>query len=282
MNIVTTVDELRQQLKDWRQSGDHTALVPTMGNLHQGHMGLIELAREHAERIIVSIFVNPTQFDDDSDFERYPRTLDRDKARLKRAGVDMLFIPEVDTMYPFGTDNATSVSVPILGEEFCGSSRPGHFNGVTSVVNRLFSLVQPDVAIFGQKDYQQQIIIRRMTEDLSLPIRIVTGETVRDDDGLALSSRNQYLTEDERTIAPKLYAALQVIGNELQAGKRDYEGLESAATKELNGAGFEVDYVEIRRAENLNPPNRDCDELVVLAAAQLGVARLIDNIVVSV
>ena len=170
-----------------------------MGNLHQGHIALVELAREHAERVIVSIFVNPTQFGEGEDYEDYPRTLERDTRRLKKVGADMIFAPDVDTMYPFGLDTATIVSVPGLTENFCGALRPGHFDGVTSVVARLFAMVMPDVAVFGQKDYQQQLVIRHMTADLSLPINIITAETVRDDDGLALSSRNSYLTDEERS-----------------------------------------------------------------------------------
>ena len=279
---VTTVDELREQLRDWRASGDHIALVPTMGNLHDGHISLIDLAREHAEKVVVSVFVNPTQFSKGEDFETYPRTLDRDERRLKRHGVDLLFTPDVDALYPFGSDTATSVSVPALGDNFCGNSRPGHFDGVTSVVSRLFGLVQPDTAVFGQKDYQQQLIIRRMTRDLGYPVRIVTGETVREDDGLALSSRNQNLSDDEREKAPMLFEAMSDIGRALQAGKRDFGELEDNALQQLKGAGFEPDYVSIRRAEDLSVPDRDCDELVVLAAATLGTTRLIDNIVVSV
>jgi pantoate--beta-alanine ligase len=253
-----------------------------MGNLHSGHISLIDLAREHAERTVVSVFVNPTQFSKGEDFETYPRTLDRDERHLKRHGVDLLFTPDVDTMYPFGSDSATSVSVPVLGDEFCGNARPGHFDGVTSVVSRLFGLVQPDTAVFGQKDYQQQLIIRRMTRDLGYPVRIVTGETVREDDGLAMSSRNQYLSDDERGKAPMLFQVLSEIGRALQAGKRDFNELEDGALQQLGDAGFESDYVSIRRAEDLSVPDRDCDELVVLTAAKLGTTRLIDNVVVSV
>ena len=175
MLIVETVESLREPLGEWRQSGEHIALVPTMGNLHEGHLSLIRLAREHAERVVVSIFVNPTQFGEGEDFEQYPRTLERDKRMLKKAIADLLFVPDVDTMYPFGIDNATSITVPVLTAEFCGAFRPGHFDGVTSVVSRLISLVQPDVAVFGQKDYQQLLVIKRMVDDLNLPIRIVSG-----------------------------------------------------------------------------------------------------------
>lgn len=253
-----------------------------MGNLHKGHLSLVKLARRHAERVVVSIFVNPTQFGEEEDFEKYPRSLERDKRSLKRLNTDLLFAPDVETMYPFGIDNATSVTVPVLTDEFCGAFRPGHFEGVTSVVSRLFSLVQPDVAVFGQKDYQQQLVIRRLVEDLSLPIEIVCAPTQREQDGLAMSSRNQYLNAEERAVAPKLFVILNQVGSELETGKRNYEELENRATDELREIGFEPDYVSIRRAENLAMPDRDTDQLVVLAAARLGEARLIDNIIVHI
>lgn len=282
MQVVHTREELAERLAEWRHQGDHVALVPTMGNIHAGHVALVDLAREHAERVVVSIFVNPTQFGEGEDFDSYPRTLERDKRRLKKSPADLIFAPDVDTVYPLGIEKATVVAVPELTEEFCGAARPGHFDGVTSVVARLFAIVQPDVAVFGQKDYQQQLVIRHMTTDMSIPVQIITGETVRADDGLALSSRNSYLSDDERTIAPRLYEALEYIGRELQNGKRDYEDLESNATVRLNAAGFATEYVAIRRAQNLEIPDRDCDELVVLVAARLGPARLIDNIVVTI
>jgi len=280
--VISNSDALRETLADWRASGDHIALVPTMGNLHEGHLSLVKLAREHAERVIVSIFVNPTQFAEGEDFDNYPRTLERDARHLRMHKVDIVFAPDVETMYPFGIDNATSVTVPVLTAEFCGAFRPGHFDGVTSVVSRLFSIVQPDVAVFGQKDYQQQLVIRRMVEDLRLPIQIVLGPTVREADGLALSSRNQYLSEDQRKIAPTLHSVLQGVGKDLQAGKRNYVEVEERALAALSDAGFEPEYVGIRRAENLEPPDRDNDEIVVLAAARLGTARLIDNILVKI
>ena len=281
MQVVSTAEELREQIADWRHAGDHVALVPTMGNLHQGHMSLIELAQKHAERVVVSIFVNPTQFGDAEDLDNYPRTLEKDTRRLKRAGVDLIFAPDVETMYPFGIDNATSVKVPVLSEELCGSFRPGHFDGVTTVVNRLFSLVQPDVAVFGQKDYQQQLVIRRMTEDLNMPVEIVTGATVREDDGLAKSSRNQYLTESERRTAPKLFEQISAIADALKNGDRGFESLEQTANETLEANGFRPEYVSIRRADDLGEPSGDTAKFVVLAAAWLGNARLIDNVEVS-
>ena len=282
MELITERDELRQQLDDWRQHGDHIAIVPTMGNLHVGHASLVELAREHAERVVVTVFVNPRQFGESEDFEEYPRTLERDTLRLRKVGADVLFVPDVDTVYPFGVDNATTVTVPGLSENFCGSFRPGHFEGVTSVVARLFALVQPEVAVFGQKDYQQQIVIRRMAEDLNLSVNILVAPTIRGDDGLALSSRNQYLTDEEKTVAPELFRSLTRVGEQLQAGQRNFDELEQQAIAVLEAAGFEPDYFAIRRALDLSTPDRDCDELVVLVAAHLGKARLIDNIVVSI
>lgn len=282
MKVVHSKQELGEQIFEWRHNDEHVALVPTMGSLHAGHLSLVELAREHAERVVVSIFVNPTQFGDAEDFDEYPRTLELDKRRLKTTATDLIFAPDVATVYPLGIENATTVSVPGLTENFCGASRPGHFDGVTTVVARLFALVQPDVAVFGQKDYQQQLVIRHMAEDMNLPVSIITANTVREEDGLAMSSRNAYLSDDERAIAPVLFKTLGAVGQELQNGRRNFADLESKAMEELREAGFTVDYFAIRRAQNLEVPDRDCDELVVLAAAALGSARLIDNIVVTV
>jgi pantoate--beta-alanine ligase len=282
VRTVTHEEDLREQLGAWRHAGDHIALVPTMGNLHEGHLTLVRLAREQAERVVVSIFVNPMQFEPDSDYEDYPRTLELDQRRLKRARADLLFAPDVETMYPSGSEKATRVIVPGLSDELCGAFRPGHFEGVTSVVARLFGFVLPDVAIFGQKDYQQQLLIRRMVDDLHLPVRIVSAPTEREDDGLAYSSRNQYLTDEQRKTAPELYRVLQKLAVDVESGKRNFAELEREAMSELSEQGFAPDYVSIRRAENLEPPDRDSDELVVLAAARLGKARLIDNVLVAI
>ncbi len=282
MQIVSTTEELREQLFDWRHTGDHVALVPTMGNLHEGHLSLVRLAREHAERVVVSIFVNPTQFVEGEDLDNYPRTLERDKRRLSRANVDLIFVPDDETLYPFGIDNATSVTVPVLTDDLCGSVRPGHFDGVTTVVSRLFMLIQPDVAVFGQKDYQQQMVIRRMAADLNMPTEIVSGPTIREEDGLAKSSRNQYLSDTERDTAPQLYATLEDVGQRLREGGTEYGEMETDAAQNLVLAGFVPDYVSIRRASDLGEPGPDCSDFVVLAAARLGDARLIDNIEVKV
>ena len=282
MLVVDSKQELAEHIAEWRHNEEHVALVPTMGSLHAGHLALVELAREHAERVVISIFVNPTQFAEGEDFDKYPRSLERDTLRLKTTAADMIFAPDVSTVYPFGIENATIVCVPGLTENFCGASRPGHFDGVTTVVARLFALVQPDVAVFGQKDYQQQLVIRRMVEDMNLPVSIITSETVREDDGLALSSRNAYLDEEQRATAPALYEELSSVGQELQNGRRNFSELESAAQQRLVDVGFDVEYFAIRRALNLEIPDRDCDDLVVIAAARLGEARLIDNVVVTV
>ena len=282
MIVAQTKQELDERLAEWRQHDERIALVPTMGNLHAGHASLVELARKHAEKVVVSIFVNPTQFGEDEDFAEYPRTLEHDTRCLKKPAADVIFAPNIETMYPLGLEDATSILVPRITENFCGASRPGHFDGVTSVVARLFALVQPDMAIFCQKDYQQQLVIRHMSLDLNLPVKIITGETIREDDGLAMSSRNQYLDDDERANAPVLYQVLSGVAEELQRGRQNREELESKSVKKLSDAGFSVEYFSIRRAQDLQIPDRDCDELVVLAAAKLGNARLIDNVVVMV
>jgi len=280
--IVNTCESLREQLRHWRYSGEHIALVPTMGNLHDGHLSLVSLAREYAERVVVSIFVNPTQFDDSEEFDKYPRTLESDTRQLEEINADLLFIPDIGTMYPFGITNATLVTVPVLTTKLCGGFRPGHFDGVTSVISRLFNITQPDVAIFGQKDYQQQLIIRHLVADLRLPLQIVSGPIQRELDGIAISSRNQYLSEKERSIAPMFYSVLQAVGKDLQAGKQNYAELEQQAIVLLNGAGFHAEYVAIRETKKLVLPNRDNNNIVVLGAVRLGATRLIDNIIVTI
>ncbi|MDJ0916252.1 MAG: pantoate--beta-alanine ligase [Woeseiaceae bacterium] len=282
MDVIEEKDELHELIEDWLHHSDHVALVPTMGNLHAGHLSLVELAREHAERVIVSIFVNPTQFDRVEHFESYPRSLEKDCLRLRKMNVDAVFAPQLDGIYPYGLDDAARVIVPSLKDDFCGARHPGYFDGVTGVVARLFALVQPDVAVFGQKDFQEQLIIRRMAEDLNFPTRIITAPTIREDDGLAMSSRNQFLSDEERAAAPELYAILSDIASEVQDGQQDYAALEEEGRSRLGEAGFDVDYVAVRRAENMQTPDRDCDEIVVLAAAMMGETRLLDNVVVTI
>jgi pantoate--beta-alanine ligase len=281
VKTVRDIATLREIVGSWRQVGDATALVPTMGNLHQGHMSLVQLAGECAERVIVSVYVNPTQFGPNEDFDNYPRTLENDRRRLSRAGVDIMFVPDSEQMYPFGEEHMTRVSVPGLSRILCGNERPEHFDGVTSVVARLFNITQPDVAVFGQKDYQQLVIIRRMAADLHMPVRIVAAPTFRNKDGLALSSRNRYLSEDQRTMAPVLHAAISACRDRLLAGDRDFEKLEKQGAAALADAGMRPEYVAIRKARDLSMPEPDSDYLVVLAAARLGPARLIDNVLVE-
>ncbi len=281
MDVEQTIPALRERLQRWRDSKSRIALVPTMGNLHAGHLALVERARELADRVVVTIFVNPTQFGAGEDFSSYPRTLQRDRALLERAGTDLLFTPEVETLYPGGTEETTYVEVPGLSDLLCGASRPGHFRGVATVVSKLFLTVQPDVALFGEKDYQQLLIIRRMVRDLCFPIEIVGVPTVRDADGLALSSRNGYLTPEQRRKASRLYHSLVRCKERIRAGERDYALLTTRAMEELRDAGFQPDYFEIRRAADLAEPGSGDHHLVILAAARLGEARLIDNITLS-
>lgn len=278
MEIVHSVNELRARISIWRHHNDRIALVPTMGNLHEGHLQLVDHARARAERVVTSIFVNPTQFGPNEDYARYPRTLDDDAALLEKRAADLVFAPDVDEMYPGGAELGTIVEVPGLSEILCGTNRPGHFRGVTSVVARLFNMAQPDIAVFGEKDFQQLQIIRRMVRDLSMPIDIQGVPTAREPSGLALSSRNRYLSAAEREIAPMLHRCLSELVAALAGGNTDYAGLEAAAGKRLADAGLQPDYVAIRRAADLGPPGKPHADLRVLAAAWLGQARLIDNL----
>jgi pantoate--beta-alanine ligase len=280
MQRVSSIEQLRQSVAAWRAAGDRIALVPTMGNLHDGHMALFRQAYKHAKRLIVSSFVNPMQFGPSEDYERYPRTPDADSDILRRSGCDILFAPEVNEVYPRGLAFATRVQVPGFSEILDGEFRPGHFEGVASVVMRLFSMVQPDVAIFGEKDYQQLLVIRRMTSDLFLPVEIIGSPTVRAPDGLALSSRNIYLSEDERAIAPKLYEELRRVAVAIDTddeSAKDLQALETEARRNLRAFGFKVEYFTIRSANTLLTPSLSESELVILVAARLGRARLIDN-----
>jgi pantoate--beta-alanine ligase len=278
---IDTTEELRALLGEWHPEGDRIALVPTMGNLHKGHLSLVALAKEHAERVIVSVFVNPTQFGPEEDYAAYPRTLDKDALKLTHAGADVLFTPSVDVIYPNGADNATAVNVPVLSAELEGASRPGHFAGVTSVVSRLFNICHPNVAVFGQKDYQQFVILKRMVEDLHLPVQLIAGPTERDANGLALSSRNSYLDNDQQTTAVVISQALRAVSMMLEDGNRDCVALEHSAMEQISAAGLEPDYVAIRDAADLSIPHEGSTHLVVLAAARFGAVRLIDNLLVE-
>jgi pantoate--beta-alanine ligase len=278
METVTTIAAVRERVAAWRTEGLTVALAPTMGNLHRGHVSLIEAARAQAKRCVTSIFVNPTQFGPTEDLASYPRTPDRDAQMLAAAGCNLLFMPDVAEMYPGGAERATRVEVPGLSSILCGEFRPGHFAGVTTVVTRLFNIVQPDIAVFGEKDFQQLTIIRRMVADLSMPIEIIGVPTVRDADGLALSSRNQYLTAAERARAPRLHEALVAAAARVTAGSSDFAQIERAGLEALGAAGFVPDYFSIRDARELSPPGSSSRQLVILSAARLGKARLIDNV----
>jgi pantoate--beta-alanine ligase len=281
MQTVTTIEAVRGHVRAWRSHGDRVALVPTMGNLHAGHGSLLTLARDRAERVIASVFVNPIQFGPSEDFAAYPRTLSEDEQLLRAAHCDLLFAPPVEEIYPEQGSQQTLVTVRGLSEILCGPYRPGHFDGVATVVAKLFGIVQPDLAVFGLKDYQQYMVIRRMTLDLALPVEVVGAPTVRADDGLALSSRNRYLSGDERTRASAIYRALHAAVSALRAGNRDYAGLERAGWLALERAGMKPEYFSILSAHDLSKPSAQATALIALAAARLGRARLIDNLRVS-
>ena len=273
MKIIHTIQELR----DWRREAGSVAFVPTMGNLHEGHLALVREAAKRADKVVVSIFVNRLQFGQGEDFDRYPRTLEQDAAKLAGEGVAVLFAPNEQELYP-RVAQQYNVEPPNLQNELCGAFRPGHFRGVATVVAKLFNIVEPDYACFGKKDYQQLAILQGMAADLNFRVEIVPVDIGRAADGLALSSRNQYLSEAERKQAPQLYRELQAIARAVENGNRDYAALEQQAAANLKQAGWQVDYVEIRHAGNLQVAHVGDGELVVLAAARLGNTRLIDNV----
>ena len=278
MSTVTTIAQVRAQVAEWRAARDRVVFVPTMGNLHAGHVSLIEAARRHGKRFVASIFVNPMQFGPNEDFAHYPRTPTQDATMLADAGCDLMFMPEVGEIYPNGADQATRVEVPGISGILCGEFRPGHFEGVATVVAKLFNIVDADVAIFGEKDFQQLTVIRRMVADLCLRVEIVGAPTVREPDGLAMSSRNQYLDEAQRKLAPTIYRQLQQAVEALRSGVRDYARIETAGRTALDGAGFRTDYFSVRDAKTLAPAKPDTKYFVVLTASRLGKARLIDNV----
>lgn len=277
METISDLSDLRARVQAWRSAGERVAFVPTMGNLHAGHISLASRARELADRTLSSIFVNPLQFGPTEDLAAYPRTPEHDRAMLAEAGCDLLFSPDVATMYPTGQETQTRVEVPGLSDILCGASRPGHFVGVATVVCKLLNMVQPDLLLLGEKDFQQLQVIRRMVEDLSMPVEVLGMPTVREADGLAMSSRNGYLTADERAQAPALYRALGDAAQALSSGQSPDEAERVAATA-IAAAGLRPDYVSVRRARDLGLPEKRDRELVVLAAAYLGRARLIDNL----
>ena len=276
MQVISTIAELRARLNNERA----VAFVPTMGNLHEGHLNLVRLARDHGSCVVVSIFVNPLQFGPTEDFDRYPRTLEADCAKLQGLA-DVVFAPAVDEMYP--VQQTVFVEPPPVANELCGASRPGHFRGMATVVLKLLNIVQPQAVLFGKKDYQQLHIIRQLVAQLNLPARIVGGETVRAADGLALSSRNQYLSADQRSEAVFLYRTLQEMRQAILQGERDFERLQKRAVEALAARGWLLDYVAVRNQSDLQPASPAQGEpaqreLVILAAARLGNTRLLDNV----
>ncbi|MBR5939748.1 MAG: pantoate--beta-alanine ligase [Neisseriaceae bacterium] len=276
MQIIKTIEELR----NWRKTVGTVAFVPTMGNLHAGHLALVNVAKQHADTVVVSIFVNPLQFGQGEDFAAYPRTLQADAEKLEQAGVAVLFAPDDKTLYP-NTVQSFNVEPSALQNELEGKFRPGHFRGVATVVLKLFNIVEPQIACFGKKDFQQLVVIQQMVAELNVNIQIIPVDTGRAEDGLALSSRNGYLTDNERQQAPQLYAVLCEMKNELQQGRRDFSQLEQSAAEKLNAQGWQTDYVEIRRRADLSHARPDDKQLIILAAAKLGKPRLIDNLEVD-
>lgn len=277
MLIIETLPLLRQQIRRLRMEGKRVALVPTMGNLHDGHMKLVDEAKARADVVVVSIFVNPMQFDRPEDLACYPRTLQEDCKKLNKRKVDLVFAPSVKEIYPNGTETHTYVDVPGLSTMLEGASRPGHFRGVSTIVSKLFNLVQPDIACFGEKDFQQLALIRKMVADMGFDIEIIGVPIMRAKDGLALSSRNGYLTAEQRKIAPGLYKVLSSIADKLQAGERDLAEIIAIAGQELNEKGFRADDIQIRDADTLLEVSENSKRAVILVAAWLGDARLIDN-----
>ncbi|NNN27996.1 MULTISPECIES: pantoate--beta-alanine ligase [Pseudomonas] len=278
MNTVKTVRELRAAVARARSEGKRIALVPTMGNLHAGHAALVTKAGQRADFVVASIFVNPLQFGPSEDLEKYPRTLAADQEKLLSAGCHLLFAPTVEEMYPDGMDGQTRLHVTGVSEGLCGGSRPGHFDGVATVVCKLFNMVQPDMALFGEKDFQQLAVIRKLVRDLNLPIQIFGEPTVRAEDGLALSSRNGYLTDEQRAVAPVLQRTLRQLAECIRQGERDFPALLAEGSRQIEAAGLRIDYLEARESAGLRPATAEDHQLVILVAAFLGTTRLIDNL----
>lgn len=278
MFIVETVAGIHELITAWRQQGERIVFVPTMGNLHEGHLSLIREAVRLGNRTVVSIYINPTQFGENEDIGTYPRTFDEDSDKLEQMGVDLLFAPTNEEIYPEGSDRVKRIEVPELSAILCGVTRPHFFSGVATVVNRLFDMVQPDLAIFGEKDFQQLLVVKHMVADLKLPVEVLGMPTVREHDGLAMSSRNSYLAVDERKKAPCIYQALCIARDSILAGENDWSAIEAAGSQAIQAGGLTPDYFSVRRAIDLMSPEVDEKSLVILAAAWLGKARLIDNI----
>lgn len=278
MQIFTTITEIRTALQSARNQHERIGFVPTMGNLHEGHLSLVRKVRQECDRVVVSIFVNPMQFGAGEDFASYPRTLESDCDKLASEGVDWVFAPTDHELYPNGKDGMVVVVVPELDALLEGQSRPGHFRGVATIVNKLFNIIQPDVAVFGEKDFQQLLVIRRMVKDLNIPVEVIGMPTAREVDGLAMSSRNQYLSLEERQQASELFRTLSDLRDKIKGGERNFTGLVDEAICHLETIGFCVDYIEVRRSADLGLPQANDEPLVLLIAARLGKTRLIDNL----
>ena len=281
MRTIHSLKELRTILRGYRRQDKTIGLVPTMGNLHEGHISLVRKAAESADVVVTTIFVNPMQFGANEDLDKYPRTLAEDQEKLEAAGNTLVFAPPVEEIYPEGLAQQTKVIVPEVSDGHCGASRPGHFEGVATVVTMLFNMVQPDLAVFGEKDFQQLAVIRKMTRDLFMPVEIIGAPTVREDDGLAKSSRNGYLSEQERKIAPAVFRTLEATAEKLANGRTDFQVLESEAQQSLSAAGLRPDYFNIVNSLTLKPASPNDHELTILVAAFLGTTRLIDNLSVT-
>lgn len=277
----TSIHALQNQVQQWRIDGKRIGFVPTMGNLHAGHIALIQQAVKRCDKVIVSIFINPLQFNENQDFETYPKTLAADQQKLLKANVDILFLPTIKIIYPEGQKRITKVSVPGITEMLEGESRPGHFDGVSTIVSKLFNIVQPHLAFFGEKDYQQLLLIQKMVEDLNFPIEIKAVTTCRETDGLAMSSRNSRLSPEQRKLAPLLYQTLKKIRQQIISTKKSLYDIEDSAIKSLEGSGFKVDYVAIRNRLNLQTVDGSSNEIIILAAVKLGEIRLIDNFLID-
>ncbi len=281
MYQATSVTELRQYVQHWKEHGQSIAFIPTMGNLHAGHMSLIEKGQSLCDRTLCSIFVNPMQFGPNEDFNHYPRTLDSDNEQLEAIGCDLVYLPTASELYPDGLDRITQIQVTDITENYEGAHRPGHFTGVATVVLKLFNIVQPDVSVFGKKDYQQYRVISKMVDDLNLDVQIIGQETTREASGLATSSRNQYLDAEQTNRAAMIYQLLREIARQISEGERDYQEVTQRAIEGLNGAGFKTDYFSICNAETLLPASPEDRDLVILVTAGLGATRLLDNIEIS-
>ena len=281
MDVINDKSEAQILLDEQRRKNSKIILIPTMGNLHDGHLSLIELAREHADYVVVSIFINPTQFTDNKDFDNYPRTLESDIEKLSLANVSLLFLPDCSCIYPYGIDHAAKVIIPEMSNDLCGKVRPGHFEGVTSIVLRLFNIIKPDFSIFGQKDFQQKLLIEQMATDLSLGINIIGAPIIREDNGLAMSSRNQHLSSTAKLTAAKLYETLIEASGSIKDRKIGFASIQREAEKRLIGYGFFVDYISIRSSIDLSIPDKDTKKLIILASVIIEDVRLIDNIIIG-